>query len=84
MAKRASSHSLAAAAPAPLAGEQLIGAEVVAVKLGVSRDRIWTMAKRDMIPFVRIGKRFIRFSPSQINSWIEKGGVAQEATRSKT
>jgi excisionase family DNA binding protein len=76
MAKRPSSHSLVKRPPVS-AGEQLVVAEAVATILGVSRDRVWAMVRSEMIPFVRIGKRHIRFAPSKIRLWIENGGLIE-------
>jgi excisionase family DNA binding protein len=48
----------------------------VAKRLGLSQDRVRTLADEGVIPHVRIGSQY-RYSPSTIEQWIAEGGTRQ-------
>jgi len=41
--------------------------------LNVSEMRVYTLAREDLIPCVRLGRQ-VRFSPSALEAFIESGG----------
>ena len=54
--------------------EDRIGiAEEVADRLKVSVPRVYEMARKNLIPCVRMGRQ-VRFSERAIREWIEAGG----------
>lgn len=58
--------------------EDLIDAEAVAKKLGVKRNSVYQMVKRNKIPCVRLpGMDSVRFEPSAIDRYIEQGRQQQ-------
>jgi len=62
---------------------EFIDASEVAQRLGVSRNRIYDMAKRDEIPNVKFG-RYVRFRWDSIVRWIdvaEQRGIERAETR---
>jgi putative molybdopterin biosynthesis protein len=44
-------------------------------RLGVSRDRAYTLAREGLVPIVRIGRQ-IRIDPDALEAWIRAGGTA--------
>lgn len=42
---------------------------------GISKDRAYELARRNILPHVRLGRQ-VRFVPEQIDAWIEAGGQA--------
>ena len=55
--------------------ERLYSVEEIANYIGVSKDTIRAWAKKDMIPYYRIG-RLYKFKLSEIYTWIESGKSA--------
>ena len=56
----------------------LIGATEVARRLGISRGRVYLLARGGTIPpgvSVRVG-RALRFDPTALDAWIAAGGQA--------
>jgi excisionase family DNA binding protein len=53
----------------------LVGAEVVAERLGLSVWRVHQLAREDLIPAVHVGRRVI-FDIDQVEQWIARGGQA--------
>ena len=51
----------------------LISAETLAPHLGVSKARLYLLAKDKIVPSISIG-RSIKFDVGQIQRWIESGG----------
>ncbi len=60
---------------------RLLLAPEVAVLLRVTENRVYELAKRKMIPHVRIGRR-VRFPEEKLLAWIEAGGAPLEAPES--
>jgi excisionase family DNA binding protein len=54
---------------------RLLSADEVANKLGVSVARVYEMARRDLLPAVRLGRQ-VRFDQNQLEAWIASGGRA--------
>lgn len=57
----------------------LVDASAVAKRLGVSRFRIYELARTGALPHVRIG-RSMRFDPQQLEQWIEEGGTGYDTS----
>jgi excisionase family DNA binding protein len=58
---------------------QLLTAEQVAERLGMTREWVWAQVRADRIPHVRLG-RYRRFRQESIDDWlreIEQGGLAR-------
>lgn len=55
-------------------GIELLTACEVAALLRVSRDRVYTLARRRLLPSVHLGAH-IRFEKSQLEQWIAEGGA---------
>ena len=53
--------------------ERFLMAEEVAVMLSLSKDRVYSLARQNLIPHVRIGRQ-LRFSHRAIEEWISRGG----------
>ena len=51
----------------------LISAETLAPHLGISKARLYLLAKDEIVPSVRLG-RSVRFDLGQIREWVEGGG----------
>jgi excisionase family DNA binding protein len=51
----------------------LIDAAEVATALGLSKWRVYELAREGVIPHVRIG-RSMRFDEAKVREWIEAGG----------
>ena len=49
----------------------------VAQRLGVSRNSVYGMVRRNEIPHVRVGSQ-IRFGSQVVNDWIARGGMTAE------
>jgi excisionase family DNA binding protein len=47
----------------------------VADMLGVRLGTVYSMVARRQIPFVRVGRRLVRFSKARISSWLEARSV---------
>jgi excisionase family DNA binding protein len=66
-----------AGATAPGGPGRLLGAEEVALLLGVPRTFVYALARRGELPTVRIGERYVRFRAPALEAWI----AAQESSR---
>ncbi len=62
--------------------EEFLTAEQLAKKFGVSRVWIYRLVAQKRIPFFRLGGKVVRFSPSEIERWLENGRY-QEYNRDK-
>lgn len=54
--------------------ERLIGVEEVAELLGLTRQRVYTLARQGVLPHVRLG-RTVRSRRSSLLRWIEREEV---------
>ncbi len=54
---------------------KLIKAGEVAEMMDIKEDHVYALARQGIIPTVRLGRR-LRFSPEQIQDFIENGGRA--------
>lgn len=61
----------------PNATSSLVDAGTVADRLGVQPWAVYDLARRGILPHVRIGRR-VRFDPHKIEAWIADGGNGQE------
>jgi excisionase family DNA binding protein len=52
-------------------------ADWVAHILGVDRKRVYELAREQVLPCVRLGKRQMRFREADVAALIERGGVAR-------
>jgi len=52
----------------------LLTARSLGKVLGVGPDRVWQLAREGRIPCVRFGRAY-RFSPLEIQRWLEAGGT---------
>ena len=52
---------------------KLVTADEVSESLGLSRWRVYELAREGIIPHVRIG-RSMRFDEAKIRAWLEAGG----------
>jgi excisionase family DNA binding protein len=59
--------------------DRLLTADEVAVVLGVPRTFVYSLARRGVLPTVRIGERYVRFRGTALGRWISD----QETTRPK-
>ena len=60
-------------APAPASpGEpnKLLTADQVAEQLGLPTARIYEMSRQGKLPFVRVGKKLVRFERTALDAWI--------------
>jgi len=48
-----------------------IGAKAMAVKLGISRNKLYLMAQAGEIPHVRFGSKYI-FDEEAVENWLQK------------
>ncbi len=55
--------------------KKLLRVSEVAEVLNVSEDRVYTLARENIIPSVRLG-RLLRFDPEAIEEFIKNGGKA--------
>ena len=53
--------------------EGLISVETLAPYIGVSKARLYLLARDQIVPSVRVG-RSVKFDPQQVRKWIESGG----------
>jgi len=60
--------------------EQRLDVDEVADLLKVAKQTIYGWIHEGRIPYEKVG-RLVRFSPSRIESWLEKGAKAGRATR---
>jgi excisionase family DNA binding protein len=59
--------------------KNLVTAEVVAPMLGLSKQALYELVRKNLIPHIKIGCRRIRFSLDQIDDWVAIGGNAFDA-----
>jgi excisionase family DNA binding protein len=55
---------------------RLLTAEELSEAIGLSKERIWQLARRGQIPVVKLG-RACRFAPAAVRQWIASGGTAR-------
>lgn len=53
----------------------LLSPEDAAAMLGIKVDRLYELARRQIVPAVRLG-RSVKFDPAALSKFIEKGGMA--------
>lgn len=58
--------------------DELLTYRDVAALLGVRLGTIYSMVSRRQIPFVRVGRRLVRFSKRRVEQWLQ--GRAVEPT----
>ena len=58
-----------------MSSSRLMTAQETAKLLGVSKHRIYQMAKKGLIPYCRLGRQ-VKFDRKQIEEWLAKGGTA--------
>lgn len=56
---------------------QILVADEVAEMLRVDRQRVYELARRNVIPVIRVGERQYRFDAEAIRQWIERGGSVE-------
>ena len=54
---------------------KLMAAEQVADLLGVGVHRVYELSRLNILPHIRLGRQ-LRYSPKQIQNFIENGGQA--------
>ena len=54
---------------------EILNVDEVAARYGTSRQRVYTLARENLIPAIRMG-RLVRFSVRQLLEWEEQGGKA--------
>lgn len=61
---------------------RLLGAEEVALVLGVPTGFVYALARRGELPTVRIGERYVRFRSEALERWItEQESIQPRGTR---
>lgn len=55
--------------------KKLVGAHEIAELLDVSTQRVYEMARQNLVPHVRLG-RIVKFDPERVGEWISAGGQA--------
>lgn len=53
---------------------KILVANEVAEMLRVDRQRVYELARRNVIPVIRLGERQYRFDAEAISKWMERGG----------
>ena len=56
--------------------DRLLPATEASRLLGISKRRCWLLARRGLIPSVKMGDRQVRFSAARLQELIAKGGVS--------
>jgi excisionase family DNA binding protein len=54
---------------------RLLSAEEAASRLGVSTQRVYDLARKKLMPVVRLGRQ-IKISERSLEQWIESGGMS--------
>ena len=54
-------------------GGKLLRIEVVAEMLGVSRARCYELARKGLLPAIRLGRQ-LRVDPVRLDAWLAAGG----------
>lgn len=60
------------------APSQLRDVDYPAERLGASRERIYEMCRKGLIPHVKLGRRY-KFDPERLERWIAEGGTGLDA-----
>jgi excisionase family DNA binding protein len=60
---------------------RLINAKQAALLLDVRLPRLYELARRGVVPSIRLGEKQIRFSEPALNAFIERGGYARSRER---
>lgn len=68
-----SGHAATARVTPRTAPEKLLRAPEVGAIIGASKLRVYELARSGHLPCVRFGRQ-VRFSPSKLAEWIERGG----------
>ncbi|HHU98210.1 MAG TPA: helix-turn-helix domain-containing protein [Petrimonas sp.] len=63
--------------------QRLMTASQTAKMLNISKHRLYDLAKRGIVPHVRLGRQ-VRFDTKQIDAWLEHGGTQLENRRVPT
>lgn len=53
--------------------KQLIDADATAERLGTTTPHVYSLARRRLLPCVRLGRR-LRFDPDEIDAHVKRGG----------
>jgi excisionase family DNA binding protein len=61
--------------------EKLYTAEDIANVLNIKIERVWTLARENDLPCVRLGKRQVRFNRQDVEQFIASGGSANGAAK---
>lgn len=61
---------------------ELVDAEEVARIIGKTPKQVYTLARRNLIPSVRLSPRCVRFDPVKVKEVMDKGGLAEPYSRS--
>jgi excisionase family DNA binding protein len=51
--------------------DKLLDADEVAELLGVDKKYVYAMARKKQIPSIRVGDRYVKFSPSQLRKFFD-------------
>lgn len=71
--------SQASAAAAPLAGVRLLKAQDVMAFTGhTDKSAFWQWAKRNSLPFIRLGGKTLRFEENAVKAWLDQRTVGQK------
>lgn len=54
--------------------QKLLRIEEVAEILGVSRARCYELARKGLLPAIRLGRR-LRVDPTRLDTWLAEGGA---------
>lgn len=57
--------------------KSILVADEVAELLRVDRQRVYELARRGLLPVIRLGERQYRFSKNAVTRWLEEGGNLQ-------
>jgi excisionase family DNA binding protein len=57
---------------------RLLTVTEVAAQLGVRPAFVYDLARRHLLPVIRVG-RYCRFDPAALSRWLEAGGIADGA-----
>jgi excisionase family DNA binding protein len=61
--------------------EKLLTAEDIAELLNTKLQRVWTLARENDLPCIRLGKRQMRFDRQAVEQFIQSGGSKDGATQ---
>ena len=57
--------------------QKLLSAREVADLFGDDVQTVYRLARNNILPFVKLGNRKIKFSPEQIDEFIKQGGYKE-------